>query len=222
MAAVLELARVMAKRQFDATIVFMAVAGEEQGLYGSTFFAQQAKAAGMDVEGMFTNDIVGSSTSDNGAPRPVHGAPVLRGRARPTETPQQAALRQSIGGENDAPSRQLARYVKEVGENSATGMHVRLIWRRDRYLRGGDQIPFLQQGYPAARFTEPARTSPTSTRTCAWRTASSSAICCSSSTSTTSRAWRGSTARRCRPGAGADGARRTPRSTRRSSPTTRR
>lgn len=151
----LELARVMAKRRFDATIVFMAVAGEEQGLFGSTFFAQQAKAQGMDVEGMFTNDIVGSSTSDKGRRDPFtvrlfsEGVPT-------TETPAQAALRQSIGGENDGPSRELARYVKEVGENSATGMHVRLVWRRDRYLRGGDQIPFLQQGYPAARFTEPA------------------------------------------------------------------
>jgi hypothetical protein len=154
-AAMLELARVMAKRQFDATIIFMAVAGEEQNLFGSTFFAQQAKAAGMDVEGMFTNDIIGSSTSDKGVRDPFtvrlfsEGVPT-------TETPAQAALRQSIGGENDGPSRQLARYVKEVGENSATGMHVRLIWRRDRFLRGGDQISFLQQGYPAARFTEPA------------------------------------------------------------------
>jgi Peptidase family M28 len=154
-AAVLELVRVMAKRQFDATIVFMAVAGEEQGLYGSTFFAQQAKAAGMDVQGMFTNDIIGSSTSDKGRRDPFTVR--LFSEGVPTaETPQQAALRQSIGGENDGPSRQLARYVKEVGENSATGMHVRLVWRRDRYLRGGDQIPFLQQGYPAARFTEPA------------------------------------------------------------------
>jgi Peptidase family M28 len=154
-AAVLELARVMATRKLDATIVFMAVAGEEQNLYGSTFFAQQAKAADMDVEGMFTNDIIGSSTSDTGRRDPFtvrlfsEGVPT-------TETPAQAALRQSIGGENDGPSRQLARYVKEVGENSATGMHVRLIWRRDRFLRGGDQISFLQQGYAAARFTEPA------------------------------------------------------------------
>jgi hypothetical protein len=154
-AAVLELARVMAKRQFDATIVFMAVAGEEQGLYGSTFFAAQAKAQNMDVEGMFTNDIIGSSTSDQGVRDPFTVR--LFSEGVPTsETPAQAALRQSIGGENDGPSRQLARYVKEVGENSATQMHVRLVWRRDRYLRGGDQIPFLQQGYPAARFTEPA------------------------------------------------------------------
>jgi hypothetical protein len=154
-AAVLELARVMAKRRFDATIVFMAVAGEEQGLYGSTFFAQQAKAQGMDIEGMFTNDIIGSSTSDKGRRDPFTVRVFSEG-VPTTETPEQAALRQSIGGENDGPSRQLARYVKEVGENSATRMHVRLVWRRDRYLRGGDQIPFLQQGYPAARFTEPA------------------------------------------------------------------
>jgi hypothetical protein len=154
-AAMLELARVMAKRTFDATIVFMAVAGEEQGLYGSTFYAQQAKAAGMDIEGMFTNDIIGSSTSDQGRRDPFTVR--LFSEGVPTsETPAQAALRQSIGGENDGPSRQLARYVKEVGENPATGMHVRLVWRRDRFLRGGDQIPFLQQGYPAARFTEPA------------------------------------------------------------------
>jgi hypothetical protein len=152
---VLELARVMAKREFDATIVFMAVAGEEQGLLGSTYFAQQAKQQGVDVEGMFTNDIIGSSTGDQGQRDPFtvrlfsEGVPT-------TETPEQAAVRQSIGGENDGPSRQLARYVKEVGENSATAMRVRLIWRRDRYLRGGDQIPFLEQGYPAARFTEPA------------------------------------------------------------------
>jgi peptidase M28-like protein len=154
-AAVLELARVMSKHDFDATIIFMAVAGEEQNLFGSTFFAQQAKAAGMDVEGMFTNDIIGSSTSDQGVRDPFTVR--LFSEGVPTsETPAQAALRQSIGGENDGPSRQLARYVKEVGENSATGMHVRLIWRRDRFLRGGDQISFLQQGYPAARFTEPA------------------------------------------------------------------
>jgi hypothetical protein len=154
-AAVLELARVMAKRKLDATVIFMAVAGEEQNLFGSAFFAAQAKAQGMDVEGMFTNDIIGSSTSDTGRRDPFtvrlfsEGVPT-------TETPAQAALRQSIGGENDGPSRQLARYVKEVAENSATAMHVRLIWRRDRFLRGGDQISFLQQGYPAARFTEPA------------------------------------------------------------------
>ena len=101
-ATVLELARVMAKRRFDATIVFMAVAGEEQGLYGSTYFAPQAKAQGMDVEGMFTNDIVGSSTSDKGRRDPFtvrlfsEGVPT-------TETPQQAALRQSSAARTTGP-----------------------------------------------------------------------------------------------------------------------
>jgi len=152
--AVLELARVMATRRFDATIVFMAVAGEEQGLFGSTHFAEQAKAAGVDVQGMFTNDIVGSSTGDKGQKDPFTVRVFSEGIPT-TETEEQAELRRSIGGENDGVSRQLARYIKEVGENSATHMKVRLIWRRDRYLRGGDHIPFLEQGYPAVRFTEP-------------------------------------------------------------------
>ncbi|WP_394825409.1 M20/M25/M40 family metallo-hydrolase [Pendulispora albinea] len=153
-AAVLEMARVMATRTFDATIVFMAVAGEEQGLYGSNFFATTAKAAGRDIAGMFTNDIVGSSRADNGErdPRVVR---VFAEGVPTAETPAEANVRRSVGGENDSPSRQLARFIKEAGENSATGMRVHIMYRRDRYLRGGDHIPFLQQGYAAVRFTEP-------------------------------------------------------------------
>jgi hypothetical protein len=153
-AAVLEMARVMATRHFDATIVFMAVAGEEQGLYGSTHFAELARQEDRDIQGMFTNDIVGSSTGEHGEREPnvvrlfAEGVPTA-------ETPEEAAVRRSVGGENDSPARQLARYVKEVAENRATKMEVRLIWRRDRYLRGGDQIPFLERRYPAVRFTEP-------------------------------------------------------------------
>jgi acetylornithine deacetylase/succinyl-diaminopimelate desuccinylase-like protein len=144
-AAVLEAARVMSKRSWDATIVFMAVAGEEQGLFGSAHFAAQAKAAGMNVAGMITNDIVGSSVGDDGRRDPFTVR--LFSEGVPTsETPAQAATRRSIGGENDGPSRQLARFIKEAGENRATDMTVRLIWRRDRFLRGGDQIPFLEQG----------------------------------------------------------------------------
>ncbi|MFF4799800.1 M20/M25/M40 family metallo-hydrolase [Streptomyces sp. NPDC001351] len=154
-AVVLELARVMATRRPASTIVFAAVAGEEQGLYGSTYLAQQLKAAGTDVQGMFTNDIVGSSTADDGTEDPytvrlfAEGVPT-------SETAEQAAIRRSVGGENDSPSRQLARFVRDVADNDATGMHVRVVYRRDRYLRGGDHIPFLERGYPAARFTEPA------------------------------------------------------------------
>ena len=153
-AVALELARVMATHRPAATIVFAAVAGEEQNIYGSTHMAQVMKDQGADVQGMFTNDIVGSSTADDGTrdPRTLR----LFAEGVPTsETPAQASVRQSVGGESDSPARQLARFVREVGDNGATGMNVRVVYRRDRYLRGGDQIPFLQQGFPAARFTEP-------------------------------------------------------------------
>ncbi|HKN52808.1 MAG TPA: M28 family metallopeptidase [Amycolatopsis sp.] len=153
-AAALEMARVMATRQFDSTIVFMAVAGEEQGLYGSNFFATQAKAAGKNVAGMFTNDIIGSSTGQAGQRDPFSIRVFAEGLANPA-LPQEAAWRQFGGGETEAPARQLARFIKDVAENDATRMHVKIIYRRDRLGRGGDHIPFLQQGYPAVRFTEP-------------------------------------------------------------------
>ncbi|SDY94435.1 Peptidase family M28 [Micromonospora pattaloongensis] len=153
-AAVMELARVMATRRTEATIVFAAVAGEEQGLYGANHMAQQFKAAGADIQAMFTNDIIGSSRADDGT-RDPRGVRLFAEGVPTAETPGQASTRQSVGGENDSPSRQLARFVRDVAQNEATGMEVRVVYRRDRYLRGGDHIPFLQQGYPAARFTEP-------------------------------------------------------------------
>ncbi|MGW1529732.1 M20/M25/M40 family metallo-hydrolase [Streptomyces sp. NPDC002159] len=154
-AVVVELARVMAKRRPASTIVFAAVAGEEQGLYGATHMAQQFKAAGVDVQGMFTNDIVGSSTADDGTRDPYTVRLFAEG-VPSSETPEQAAIRRSVGGENDSATRQLSRFVRDVADNDVTGMRVRVIYRRDRYLRGGDHIPFLERSYPAARFTEPA------------------------------------------------------------------
>ena len=152
--AVIELARVFAARPTEATIVFVAFAGEEQGLYGSTHFAQLARQNNWNIQGVLNMDIIGNSVGGNGVrdPRTIR---VFSEGVPTSETPQQTARRQSIGGENDGISRQLARYVKETGENGATGMRVKLVWRRDRFLRGGDQIPFLQQGWPAVRFTEP-------------------------------------------------------------------
>ncbi|MCW8376937.1 M20/M25/M40 family metallo-hydrolase [Streptomyces justiciae] len=154
-AVVLELARVMAKRRPAATIVFAAVAGEEQGLFGSAYMAQQFKAAGADVQGMFTNDIVGSPTADDGTRDPYTIRLFAEG-VPSSETPEQAAIRRSVGGEDDSATRQLARFVRDVADKDATGMHVRVVYRRDRYRRGGDHIPFLERAYPAARFTEPA------------------------------------------------------------------
>jgi hypothetical protein len=152
--AVLELARVFAAHPMQATIIFATFPGEEQGLFGSAFFAQQLKAAGTNVLGDLNMDIVGSSLGGNGV-RDRHDIRLFNEGVPTAETPQQAGVRQNVGGENDGVSRQLARFVKETGENDTTDMTVALRFRRDRYLRGGDQISFLQQGYPAVRFTEP-------------------------------------------------------------------
>jgi hypothetical protein len=153
-AAVLELARVMSKQRFDATIIFMAVAGEEQGLVGSTYFAEQAKKSGVNVDAMFTNDIIGSSMGGNGV-RDASTVRVFSEGVPSNETTEEAATRRSVGGENDSQSRQLARFIKETAEKYLHGFRVSMIYRRDRYLRGGDHIPFLEQGYAAVRFSEP-------------------------------------------------------------------
>ncbi|MGH9928871.1 MAG: M20/M25/M40 family metallo-hydrolase [Pyrinomonadaceae bacterium] len=153
-AAVLEMARVMAKYEFDATIIFMAVAGEEQGLLGSTYAAEQAKQKGMDIEAMFTNDIIGSSLGGNGV-RDAHRVRVFSEGVPSNEKPEEASVRRGVGGENDSAPRQLARFVKETGERYVPSMRVMMVYRRDRYLRGGDHIPFLERGFAAVRFTEP-------------------------------------------------------------------
>jgi len=153
-AAVLEMARVMAKYKFDATIIFMTVPGEEQGLLGATHFAAEAKKNNMDIEAMFTNDIIGSSLGGNGV-RDPHTVRVFCEGVPSNETQQEAMTRRSVGGENDSPSRQLARFIKETSEGYVPLMKVWMIYRRDRYGRGGDHQPFLERGYAAVRFTEP-------------------------------------------------------------------
>jgi hypothetical protein len=153
-AAVLEMARAMAPFKFDATIVFMAVAGEEQGLLGSTHFAEVAKQKNLDIQGMFTNDIIGSSLGGNGV-RDRRTIRVFSEGVPSNETPAEANVRRGVGGENDSTSRQLARFIKGVGASYTPGFNVMMVYRRDRYLRGGDHIPFLEQGYPAVRFCEP-------------------------------------------------------------------
>jgi Zn-dependent M28 family amino/carboxypeptidase len=152
-ATVIELARVMSKRKFDATIVFMTVPGEEQGLLGATYFAQQAVEKKMDIEAMFTNDIVGGVTSQKNSPNRDRVRVFSEG-VPSNETEQQAGTRRSVGGENDSASRQLARYVKEQCDRYLKNFHVWMMYRRDRYLRGGDHIPFLERGFTAARITE--------------------------------------------------------------------
>jgi hypothetical protein len=152
-AAVLEMARVMAKYEFDDTIVFMAVAGEEQSLLGSTHFAEQAKQKNWNIDAMFTNDIVGNTLGGNGV-RDRGNVRVFSEGVPSNETAAEATTRRSVGGENDSASRQLARFIKETQETFLPQFKVMLVYRRDRYGRGGDHIPFLERGYPAVRFTE--------------------------------------------------------------------
>ena len=155
-AATMELACVMARHKFDATIVFMAVAAEEQGLIGARHFAEQARKNNVNIAGMFTNDIIGSSRADTGK---VDNKQVrLFAQSIPATKEMSDAVRQLVatGGENDSLPRQLARHTKEMGERYNPGFKVTIVNRADRYLRGGDHMPFLEQGYAALRFTEPA------------------------------------------------------------------
>jgi Peptidase family M28 len=147
----LECARVLSKLKFPATIIFLTVAGEEQGLNGSGHFAQMAKTAGWNIEAVLNNDIVGGDRS------PQQDTSVVRvfSEALPIAATD-AELRQirALEGESDSTSRQLARYIAEVSRTYDAGIKPMLVFRLDRYLRGGDHSSFNEQGYAAVRFTE--------------------------------------------------------------------
>ncbi|HLX23515.1 MAG TPA: M20/M25/M40 family metallo-hydrolase, partial [Usitatibacter sp.] len=151
----MELACVMSKYHFDATLVFLAVAGEEQGLLGSGAWAKDAKAKNLDIAAMFTNDIVGNSRARDGHVERDRVRIYAEGIPAKKENSDDVYTLLRTGGENDSASRQLARFVKEMGERYVKGMKVDVHWRRDRYLRGGDHFSFLEEGYPALRVTEP-------------------------------------------------------------------
>ena len=153
-AAVMECARIMSKHQFPATIIFVAVSGEEQGLLGSTYMSEKAKRENWNIEAVLNNDIMGSNNSnetniiDNTKVRVFsEGLPAY-------ETEKNAANIRALGLENDGKARQLARYVKEIGERYVDNLQVVLVYRNDRFLRGGDHTPFVQRGFAAVRITE--------------------------------------------------------------------
>ena len=153
-AAVLESARVLARHKFAATIVYGVLSGEEQGLYGGKVLADYAKAKGWKVEADLNNDIVGNSHGQDG----VNDNSVVRVFSEGTkavETPEQANRRRYNGGEVDSPSRNLARFVADLAERHLVNLRVNMVYRTDRYGRGGDQVPFLEAGFPALRLTEP-------------------------------------------------------------------
>jgi Zn-dependent M28 family amino/carboxypeptidase len=152
-AAVLEAARVLSRHRFRATLVYAALSGEEQGLHGGKVLADHAKQQGWQVQADLNNDIVGNSRGGDGV-RDTTTVRVFSEGTKATETPQQANRRRYNGGEVDSPSRNLARYIASLAERSLANFHVRMVYRTDRFGRGGDQVPFLDAGFPAVRLTE--------------------------------------------------------------------
>jgi len=147
----LECARVLSKMRFPATIIFLAVAGEEQGLNGSRHFAKVAKDQGWDLEAVLNNDIVGGDKSAE----QDHSVVRVFSEGIPAAASEQDIRRiRGLGGESDSGSRELARYVADVGRTYDAGVKPMLVFRLDRYLRGGDHSAFNQQGFSAVRFTE--------------------------------------------------------------------
>ncbi len=150
----LECARVLSRHKFPATIVFMAVAGEEQGLYGSAHYAAAAKAAKLDIEGVLNNDIVGGNRTPGDKTQQPQWVRVFSEGIPAAATPDEIRLIRATGMEEDSPSRQLARYVRQVAEQYLSGFEPKVVSRPDRYLRGGDHMSFNEQGFAAVRFTE--------------------------------------------------------------------
>lgn len=149
---VLEAARLLAGKKFDATIVYAALSGEEQGLLGGTLLAETAKERGWVVTAVLNNDIVGNTLGQDGT-RVADRVRIFSEGIRAVETIEQQLARRGNGGEDDGPSRALARAIDQVGESIPDGLDVFVDRRPDRFGRGGDHEPFLKLGYPAVRFS---------------------------------------------------------------------
>lgn len=152
--AVIECARIMSQRSFPATVIFIAVSGEEQGLLGAQYMAEKSKKDSLHIEAVLNNDIMGSN---NTSETNIIGNTRIRvfSEGLPAfELDKNAANIRNLGLENDGRSRQLARYVKEIGERYVDNLEVVMIYRNDRFLRGGDHTPYVQRGYAAVRITE--------------------------------------------------------------------
>ncbi len=151
-ALVLEAARVLSKRKFATTIVYAALSGEEQGLYGGKLLADYAKQQGWTVKAVLNNDIVGGTHGSDGLVDDKNVRLFSEGpRADATDKTRADARR--FGGENDSPGRNISRFIAELAGSVQGDLAVRQVWRADRMGRGGDQLPFLEQGNPAVRFS---------------------------------------------------------------------
>lgn len=153
-AAVIECARIMSQHSFPATIIFVAVSGEEQGLLGSTFMANKAKEENWNIEAVLNNDIMGSNNSNETNIINNTKVRVFSEGIPANATEKEIARIRALGLENDSKSRELARYIKEIGERYVDHLNVVMVYRSDRFLRGGDHLPYLKNGFTAVRITE--------------------------------------------------------------------
>ncbi|MEP3420703.1 MAG: M28 family peptidase [Erythrobacter sp.] len=149
---VLEAARILSQREYPSTIIYALLTGEEQGLYGAGILADWVGEQGMTVKAVLNNDMIGNSCGSDGYCEP-DVVRVFSEGLRADSTPRLRALQRRFGGENDSPGRNLSRWLANLAAEHPDGMQVRQIWRTDRMGRGGDQIPFLDRGYPAVRVT---------------------------------------------------------------------
>ena len=152
-AAVIEAARVLSRYKFPATIVYAALSGEEQGLNGGKVLADYARAQGWVVEATLNNDIIGNTRGSGGTMDNTHVRVFAEG-TKAVETPAQANRRRYNGGEVDSPSRNIARFLDRIAERHLINLDVKMIYRTDRFGRGGDQTRMLEAGFPAVRITE--------------------------------------------------------------------
>ena len=153
-AAVLECARIMSRHSFAATIIFITVSGEEQGLLGAYYMAQKLKAQNLTIEAVLNNDIMGSNNSNETNIINNTQVRVFSEGLPYYELDKNARTIRQLGLENDGISRQLARYVKETGERYVDNLQVVMVYRNDRFLRGGDHTPYVENGFAAVRITE--------------------------------------------------------------------
>jgi Zn-dependent M28 family amino/carboxypeptidase len=152
-AGVLEAARVLAQYQFNGSIVFAALAGEEQGLFGGNIMAEQAQKDGWRIKAVLNNDMIGNIQGINGVINNTTARIFAEG-TRQTETTDQARARRFTGGEVDSPTRNLARYIDTMADRYIPNLDTMMIYRLDRFGRGGHHRPFNDLGYPAVRIME--------------------------------------------------------------------
>ncbi|WP_439482771.1 M20/M25/M40 family metallo-hydrolase [Cyclobacterium plantarum] len=152
--ALIEMVRIMCRKSFPATIIFVAVSGEEQGLIGAAHLARRAREENWNLVAMINNDMIGNSASSGTEIRNNTQLRVFSEGVPLMETEEMAALRRATNAENDSKSRQLARYIKEVGQRYVDQLEIKLLYRNDRFLRGGDHTPFSREGFTAVRLCE--------------------------------------------------------------------